>query len=364
MDEKWSTTALDKMRSTGDALADKVYAQLYEEHVAFGTLGGFAEFQYNHQQIPDSFPPYLQAYFQEIEAKGKDYASSYVIKQAGKFFQQNAPEMLAGLGLMSLPYCYAAADGAQVLYFSERLRHAPDKRLLETAQFVFDVCEPFAFAPQGKALRSIAKVRLMHAAVRYHLRHDARWDMAWGLPINQEDMAGTNLAFSIVLLRALRKLGKAPSKDEEYHFLSLWKATGQLLGIEDALLPADMAEALSLEKRIMERNFKTSSEGVELTAILLRYMGAQLEAQMKISMEEWVAYMLGPHISKLLEIPSTLDGQAIIERLMQTRKIIPSFSWLGNSLSSARLRFAQQKKGLQKNGVSLQPFRLLGGLKS
>ena len=114
------------------------------------------------------------------------------------------------LGLLSLPYCYAAADGARVLDLSERIKNKPEHRLNETADFVWDVMAPNAFKPDGKGFTSILKVRLLHAAIRFYTGKSSKWNAAdWGLPVNQEDMAGTNLSFSLLVVRGLRKFGLA-----------------------------------------------------------------------------------------------------------------------------------------------------------
>ena len=45
----------------------------------------------------------------------------------------------------------------------------------------------------------------MHAAVRHLVRSSPRYDPEWGTPVNQEDLAGTLMTFSIVVLDALEQ---------------------------------------------------------------------------------------------------------------------------------------------------------------
>ena len=62
----------------------------------------------------------------------------------------------------------------------------------------------------GYGIRTVQKVRLMHAAVRHGLHHveNLKWDeLFFGVPINQEDLAGTLLTFSFLSIDGLRKLG-------------------------------------------------------------------------------------------------------------------------------------------------------------
>ena len=54
----------------------------------------------------------------------------------------------------------------------------------------------------------------MHAAVRYQIATHGRWNPAWDRPINQEDLAGTLLAFSWVCLDGLRQMGFQLSADK------------------------------------------------------------------------------------------------------------------------------------------------------
>ena len=91
--------------------------------------------------------------------------------------------------------CYLGADGARVLSFSARLNKDAFKRLVETGNFLKAVLNHDNWS-EGKIFAICIKVRLLHASIRYFILKSDRWDMKWGYPINQEDLVGTNLAFS------------------------------------------------------------------------------------------------------------------------------------------------------------------------
>ena len=67
------------------------------------------------------------------------------------------------------------------------------------------------FGPDTYAYRAPHGVRLFHAAVRHMLRNDPTYDRAaLGEPINQEDLLGTLLAFTVVVIdvaRTVRRRG-------------------------------------------------------------------------------------------------------------------------------------------------------------
>ena len=76
------------------------------------------------------------------------------------------------------------------------------------------------------------------------LRGSPRWDpRAWGEPINQVDMAGTTLLFSLVLVDGLRMLGFRIEREECEDVLHLWRIGGWILGVDPELLCATEAEA-------------------------------------------------------------------------------------------------------------------------
>ena len=71
------------------------------------------------------------------------------------------------LACASLPACYAARKGVQVLHLTARLQSDPVRRIGEPAQLVLGVIAPGAPSPAGGGVRDAQKVRIMHAAVRH-----------------------------------------------------------------------------------------------------------------------------------------------------------------------------------------------------
>ena len=74
------------------------------------------------------------------------------------------------------------------------------------------------------------------------LRRSGRWDAArWGAPINQHDMAATALLFGVVFVEGVRQFGVPVSRAEAEDYVHLWRLSSWLMGVEEALLPADEA---------------------------------------------------------------------------------------------------------------------------
>jgi len=221
-----------------------------------------------------------------------------------KFYNQKSAYILQLLGLLSLPYCYAAADGAMVLYQTERMYKDVAKRLEETGMFVASMMNPKGFDNDGDAKIQLFKVRTMHAAGRFYLQK-SNWDNSLGLPVNQEDMAGTNLSFSLIVIRGLRKMGFTISYQQQMDYIVYWSWLGGILGLNEALLPKDGKQAFDLEKAISDRHFKPSEAGKQLTKSLLQcFYNLNDEKQIKnAEIAGFMRFLLGDDVSNLLDIP-------------------------------------------------------------
>lgn len=332
--QQYSDAFLDRMRETGDPAADRVVAYLFEnrETAALNTI--FRQLIYNHSLLTTPLPSVVKAYFEE-EAQLPTWAQPSLMQRGAKFFQKHGESILSLLGFLSLPYCYAAADGAQVLVLSKKIYDDPRQRLLETGQFVLDVMAPDAFEPQGKGFTSILKVRLMHATVRYHLSKSERWNPGWGLPVNQEDMGGTNGSFSWLSLRGLRKADVLFDTRAAEAYLHLWNVIGNLMGVEEDLLPENGKAAFWLDKRIKERHFRKSEAGVVLTQSLLRFFQENTGNRFPGGfIESYMRYLLGEEVADMLEIPPS----------NWTRVLINTIKW-SNLWQSVRQGSASEGRG-------------------
>ncbi len=234
-----------------------------------------------------------------------DFANVKMMKAGAAFFSDHSGMIMNLLGILSLPYCYAAADGAKVLYFSEKIRNNTQKRLTDTANFVWDVMAKNAFEPNGSGFASIFKVRLTHAAARYYINKSDNWDTKWGIPVNQEDMAGTNLSFSLIVVRGLRKMGYKITYKQQQDFTHLWNVIGSLLGLDETLLVNNGEKAILLEKTIRKRHFKKSTEGVALTQSLVDYLSI-IETQIGLKPQTSIKimrFLLDNEVADILGLP-------------------------------------------------------------
>ncbi len=302
---QYTNAIFDQLRLKQDLLADEAVLALVSNPQFAKEINSWESIP---STLPANFPLELQRYFDFYLAKEKDFL--LLDHQAAQaYFERNGDLYLAMLGFYSLPYCYAFADGAQVLVRSQRILDQIGERLGETTRFVLDIFKPGAFASQDAAYLSCAKVRLIHAFSRYFIRKYAKdWDPSFGEPINQEDLLGTNLAFSHIVLRGMTKMGLSPSPKEHHALLLYWKWIGELMGVETNLWPTNAKEAFELDRLIRKRQLKASDAGKKLTHALLEFYQKNIpDALITAQLESILVFFLGKEASKAVGISSNLQ---------------------------------------------------------
>jgi hypothetical protein len=347
----YSDEFLSAMRGETDGIADELLARCFSSEDGKLTLRQYlAGLNYNAQLV--KLPEFLQNEPLLLNAAQlPDWASQTQMQTGAAFFTRYASLIMNMLGLLSLPYCYAAADGARVLYFSDRLRNGVGKRLQETGEFVWQVMSPNAFTSEGQGFATILKVRIMHAMARYYTLKSEHWQEAWGQSVNQEDMAGTNLSFSLLVIRGLRKLNIAVSYTDQQAFMHLWNVIGCLLGVNKSLLPEDGQQAIALEQAISRRQFRPSEEGRALTRSLTDYITSANLTKGSIGAKETVQlmrFLVGDEIAEVIDLPmGQVPASAInllkLAGMFQEFKIVPS---INNEYRQQYSQFKKQHAGL------------------
>jgi hypothetical protein len=93
----------------------------------------------------------------------------------------------------------------------------------------------------------------------------------WGKPINQEDLAGTLLSFGLTIIQGLRLMNLKLSQAQAEDFHYAWQLVGHHLGIDSALIPADLAHAEAQQTALFARLVGPSEAGKSLTKALLDF---------------------------------------------------------------------------------------------
>jgi hypothetical protein len=256
---------LDALRLKGDELADATVEALFAEgEVArYNTLMRW--FTTSGQPLPDGLPDAAGDYLRAT-ATPPDWVDWAMMEHARQFFIDNDVHIATALSFASMPACYVVPHVAKLLSATHALAY-PSRRMAETGQFTVYLMRPDAFEAGGRFLPAAQKVRLLHAAIRRHLREADRWPEP--VAICQEDMLGGLMMFSIQVLDALHRLGVRMTVQGAESYYYAWKVIGAILGCDPATIPPDLEAAREFSDRYMLRHMGPSPEGAALTRQLI-----------------------------------------------------------------------------------------------
>ncbi|HEY6427627.1 MAG TPA: oxygenase MpaB family protein [Acidimicrobiales bacterium] len=307
---------LDELSFVGDPAADEVVAKHAKCQTAddpASLVGGIAA----HLELPpERRSPPIDAYLADVPPL-PDWADPALIERSASFFDSRGVTIGSALFCASLPEAYAAARGARVLMLTAEMVTDPVRRINETAQMVFDTVSRGGLAPgAGRGYQDIRRVRLMHAAVRYLIEHDPTvqqttveapgrsWNVTAGVPLNQEDLLGTLLSFSTVVLDTLDRQGIGYERADAEAYLHTWCVAAALLGIRPDLLPIGLDDARELQALIRRRQHRPSDDALVLGRALTGALERSMPPLLHSLPRTLVTWYCGPEIARINGVTS------------------------------------------------------------
>ena len=296
----WTDDFLNQMRGQTDPLADQAVRAVFETGAVKNVNHLLTQLVKNDQLPPSTLPAPIKEYL-EKSAELPPWTDHEVLHEAQQLFNIWGLSSCAILVCASLPECYMMGNGVHVLAMTGQLDTHVRRRALETAQMVMDVMSPKALEPNGKGVRAAQRVRLLHASIRFLIQYEptdvptgpadslatvaereSDWDPAWGLPINQEDLAFTLMTFSHVAIRSLDKLGVDMTDSQKDAYIHTWNVVAYLMGLREELLPANHREAEQLFTKIKQRQGFATPQGKEMEAALLAFLAEILPGPLSV----------------------------------------------------------------------------------
>jgi len=310
---RWSDDAfLDTLRRVGDPSADAAVAALAADggEPAVGRV--FRILKANDTPLPADAPPPLHA-FMAATTTLPPGVDQHRLVRGGAAFLKNALPSVVVLLASSLPRGYAAPCLTEILTISKDLERHPFARLMGVVQLLLNISDGDAFQPQGRAIVTAQKLRLLHAGVRrITAQYRPRYEAMFGIPVNQEDRLATIMGFSYLLIDGIHRLG-LPLQDEEAEDLYyLWQVFARLMGIhpegrpdDDSRIPPTIADAGTFYAAYVRRNDTGPSRnpaGVVLT---------QDNLTMMRSMIPWWLRILGLGLAPSIFMTEVMTGEEL-----------------------------------------------------
>ncbi|MGB1014655.1 MAG: oxygenase MpaB family protein [Nannocystaceae bacterium] len=299
---RWTNSLFDKLVTQGDQRADAVAQAV----LARGDLGSINRLMrtltHNAEPVPEELPPEVIAYFEDSAAL-PPWADPAQIEVGQSVFVRYGQPILQSLMLRALPECYAMSEGAEILVRTGRLAQLTRQRVLETVHFTVDVMIPGGLGEHGRGIRSAQRVRLLHAAIRTHLREGGHIQ-AGREPINQLEMLATLGSFSALTIDSIRRLGVDLSTEERDAYIHCWNVVGYVMGIRANLLFRDLEDGLELWRHVRERECAPSEAGTALTQALLEFANGLVPGWIFDGINPtMLRHVCGDELADLLEVP-------------------------------------------------------------
>jgi hypothetical protein len=294
---------LDALALEGDPLADQVISDLVATDSIAAVNAVLAHLRTNDTPIPDDLPASVREYLITTD-NPPDWADADRIARAYDFFIDDGVDVASVLSYGAMVNCYAQPRPSRVLRLTHGLDQ-PHRRLSETSQFVLNMMGHDPFGRTGAFVPTIQKTRLIHAAVRHFVSGAPEWDAAKdGVPVCQQDLLGALMIFSVQVIDGMRRIGVEVTETEAEDYYYVWRVTGAMLGIRVDIIPETLAEAVRLNKDLVEAGYGPSPEGIALTKNLLELFEQLVPGKMFDGVvPAMVRQVVNPDVADWLEVP-------------------------------------------------------------
>lgn len=193
--------------------------------------------------VPDAPPP-LREFFTAVETP-PEWLDENMLRRGEQVLRRGGYDGLYLARDVSFLGGYLASGFNKTLLRTGALEKGPAQRFAETMQWALDVQNGMGKFEPG--YRSTLHVRFVHSLVRRHVGAMPDWDQrAWGVPINQTDMAATLVGALIAPFVGGLVMGIAPSRDDREAAAHLARYVGRLMGVADEWLPTGFRDSVRI----------------------------------------------------------------------------------------------------------------------
>jgi hypothetical protein len=305
----WDQAHLAALRMAGDQPADAYVASLLQSRSSFDRRSWLVDAVAVLRRVPQAPQPDWVLEWEHTRVPQAPWADPALIAEGQRFFNDWSFDITTALFCAALPFCYASGKGAAVLANVSELYHrgSVGPRIALTGHMLLAITAEGGLNFGADGYITLRRVRLLHSCVRAMLLdQDPPWSTETrGVPINQEDLLGTLIAFTAVTLAGLERLGYSIGTDDQRAYLHLWSVAGHVLGIQQAERIADVAAARNLME-ILENSLEVpSAYGAHLMEVLLASIAATTPSLMRTFPAALVRRLAGARLADMLSVPNS-----------------------------------------------------------
>ena len=227
----------------GDPVADEVVAELAERRSSAEVHATIARTLQNHEDLPKDIPECLRGFMAELPDP-PEWFDMDLYRAATRGFFRNSDMVLGALvgGAIIEGFSTLISKSFRV---RGRILDNGVRRLKQNLLQLLEQYMPGGILPGGDGWRLSIRIRLVHAASRRLLTEAGEWDEpAHGRPLSAAHMLLGAAAFSARLMQHVQTLGGDFSAEEREGYVHVWRYTGSLLGIPEAIMFRDFASSI------------------------------------------------------------------------------------------------------------------------
>ncbi|MFJ9442856.1 oxygenase MpaB family protein [Kitasatospora sp. NPDC101235] len=168
--------------------------------------------------------------------------------------------------------------------------------------------------------------------------------------VNQEDLAGTLMSFSVLIPLGLAELGVELTTGDRDAYFHIWRVVGHVLGVQEQLNPAKFGDGSALKDVIIRRQQRPSEAGTVLTKGVLDFIREVLPVPPGAG-PTLIRHLIGDKSADVVKVPPA-DS---ITQLGLSAAAVPSFGYgkAGDTLPPAAKLASQLGLLVFKEGLLL-----------
>ena len=121
----------------------------------------------------------------------------------------------------------------------------------------------------------------------------------------------------------MEKLGLQADDSVKKAYINLWNVIGNLLGVQDDIVPENYLAAIKLDKEISKHQFKNSPHGSELTNSLMNAFRSIVPNEFTAELlQEQSRFLLGENYANMLEIKTTTIPKSVLSVYNKTSALM------------------------------------------
>ena len=161
-------------------------------------------------------------------------------------FQRNAPLVLAGFVAGVLIDGFATGISRSFMA-TGRIYDDGVRRLRQNNRHQMEIFFPGGLERHGDGWKLSVRIRFIHGQIRRLLALSEEWQPDdWGVPINSAHMSYSLACFSARSVAHASRLGARFSPEERAGIHHVWRYTGYLMGVPEAVIFRDESHALEI----------------------------------------------------------------------------------------------------------------------